>query len=103
MIAAVLALFLLGQTPSTSAIVVNVMDQSGAAVAGATVTVMNEQTGDTRVFASGADGTASFPALSLTGRYTVVVSKAGFSTDEQKNVALRAGETATLRVKLTVG
>jgi hypothetical protein len=103
MIAAVLALFLLGQTPSTSAIVVSVMDQSGAAVAGAAVTVTNEQTGDTRAFASGADGSASFPALSLTGRYTVVVSKAGFGTDEQKNVALRAGETATLRVKLTVG
>ena len=101
--ATLLSLFLLGQTPSTSAIVVSVMDQSGAAVAGATVTVTNEQTGDTRVFSSGPDGTASFPALSLTGSYTVIVSKQGFSTDEQKNVALRAGETATLRVKLAVG
>jgi hypothetical protein len=100
---AVLLALALGQTPSTSAIVVNVTDQSGAAVAGATVTVTNEQTGDARMFSSGPDGIVIFPALSLTGSYAVVVSKQGFGIDEQKNVALRAGETATLRVKLNVG
>jgi hypothetical protein len=103
MMTALFALFLFGQTPSTSTIVVEVTDPSGAAVGGATVTVTNEQTGATREFASGPEGTASFPALSLTGTYTVAVSKPGFSAEEQRNVALRAGETATLRVKLTVG
>lgn len=103
MISALLALFLFGQTPGTSTIVVAVNDQSGAAVPEAAVTVTNDQTGDTRAFATNAEGTASFPALSLTGTYTVRVTKPGFGDEERKSVALRAGETATLRVKLLVG
>ena len=35
------------------------------------------------------------PALSLTGTYTVSVSKEGFGTEERNDVTLRAGETAT--------
>jgi len=103
MLAIVLALLLYGQTPSRSTIVVVVTDQSGAAVADAKVAVINDQTGDTREFGSGSDGIASFPALSVTGTYTVRVSKQGFRTEEHKNVVLRAGEPATLRVKLLVG
>ena len=41
--------------------------------------------------------------MSLTGSYTVSVSKQGFGTEERNDVTLRAGETATLRVKLLVG
>src|SRR5581483_2967606 len=103
MTAALLALFLFAQSPNTSTIVVIVSDQSGAAVPDATVEVANEQTGDSRTFASGSDGSASFPALSLTGTYTVSVSKPGFATEKRGGVALRSGETATLRVKLQVG
>src|SRR5262245_16863819 len=103
MIPALLALFLLGQSPNTSTIVVLVTDPSGAAVADATVLVTNDRTGAMREVASGADGGATFPALSLTGTYTVAVSKPGFGREERKDVALRAGETATLRVKLLVG
>jgi hypothetical protein len=103
MIAAALAFFLFAQTPSTSTIVVVVTDPSGAAVTDAKVAVTNEQTGDAREFASGPNGSATFPALSLTGSYTVTVSKTGFGNEERKNVMLRAGETATLRVKLVVG
>src|SRR6185503_12045402 len=51
----------------------------------------------------GADGSATVPALSLTGTYTVSVSKSGFGSEERKDVALASGETATLRVKLLVG
>ena len=52
---------------------------------------------------SGSDGSATSPALPLTGTYTVSVSKQGFGTEERDDVTLRAGETATLRVKLLVG
>ncbi len=93
----------LAQTPNTSTIVIVVTDQSGAAVADADVSVTNDRTGDTRSFKSGPHGSATFPALSLTGRYTVKVSKPGFATEERSDVSLRAGETATLRVKLVVG
>ena len=70
---------------------------------GATVTVTNNQTGAVREVMSGSDGSATVPALSLTGTYTVAVSKQGFGIEERSDVALRAGETATLRVKLLVG
>jgi len=91
------------QSPNTSTIVVLVTDQSGAVVTDAKVSVTNNQTGAVRDAVSGSDGAASMPALSLTGSYTVSVAKQGFGTEERNDVALRAGETATLRVKLLVG
>src|SRR4051794_15222866 len=91
------------QSPNTSTIVVLVTDPSGASVVGAAVTVTNDRTGATRDAVSGADGSATVAALPLTGTYTVAVAKQGFGTEERKDVTLRAGETATLKVKLLVG
>ncbi len=91
------------QSPNTSTIVVLVTDPSGAVVSDAKVLVTNNQTGSVRDVLSASDGSATFPALSLTGTYTIAVSKQGFGTEERKDVALRAGETATLKVKLLVG
>src|SRR5512132_2173257 len=99
----ILAAPALAQSPNTSTVVVLVADQSGAVVKDAKVSVTNNQTGAVRESMSGADGSATFPALSLTGTYTVSVSKQGFATEEHKDISLRAGETATLRVKLLVG
>ena len=62
-----LMLLALAQSPNTSTIVVLVVDQSGAMVSDARVAVTNSQTGGARDAASGADGSAIFPALSLTG------------------------------------
>ena len=91
------------QSPNTSTIVVVVTDQTGAAVKDAKVSVRNTKTGATREAASGSDGSATFHALSLTGTYAVDVSKTGFGSEQRNDVALRAGETAMLRVKLLVG
>jgi hypothetical protein len=91
------------QSPHTSAIVVVVTDQSGAVIQDARVSVVNDQTGAAREAASSSDGSTTFPALSLTGTYTVSVSKSGFATEERRGITLRAGETATLRVRLLVG
>jgi hypothetical protein len=94
---------LAAQTPNTATIVVEVVDQAGAVVNDATISVTNTATGAVRQATSGNDGSATLPALSLTGTYTVSVSKEGFGTEERRGIALRAGETATLRVKLLVG
>jgi hypothetical protein len=91
------------QSPNTSTIVVLVTDQSGAMVADAKVSVTNNQTAAVREVLSGSDGSVTIPALSLTGTYTVAVSKQGFGSEQRSDVTLRAGETATLRVKLLVG
>ena len=90
------------QSPNTSTIVVLATDQSGAVVRDASVSVTNNETGAVRDAVSGSDGSATIPALSLTGTYTVSVSKPGFTADDVPALTLRAGETATVRVKLVV-
>ena len=57
----------LAQSPNTSALVVVVVDQSGAVVNDAKVTVANSATGATREAVSGAEGSATISALPLTG------------------------------------
>src|SRR5436190_9480416 len=104
-IVAILVLFsslAAAQSPNTAAIVVGVTDQTGAAVADAKVSVVNSATGAAREAVSGHDGSATLPALSLTGSYTVTVSKAGFADEKRSDIALRSGETTMVRVKLTV-
>jgi len=100
---AVCASFAFAQTPNTGSIVVVAIDQNGAVVPDAKVSVTNSATGATRDAVTGADGSATIPALSLTGAYTVTVSKSGFANEERKDITLRSGETATLRVSLAVG
>jgi len=85
----------LAQSPNTAAIVVVVLDQTGAIVAGANVTTTNTATGAIREVISGADGSATISGLSLTGTYAIRVNKSGFSAEGIADLALRAGETAT--------
>lgn len=91
------------QSPNTATLIVVVVDQNGAVVQGAKVSAVNNATGAARVAVSDGDGGVTISGLSLTGTYTVGVSKEGFGVEEAKGVTLRAGETATLRVKLVVG
>ena len=91
------------QSPNTATMVVVVVDQTGAVVQDAKVSVVNTATGAVREAVSGSDGSATIPALSLTGTYTVGVSKQGFGNEERKDITLRSGETATLKVTLSVG
>ncbi len=100
---ALIALPLAAQSPNNASMIVVVVDQTGAGVKDAKVSVVNTATGATREALSANDGTVTIPALSLTGTYAVNVSKSGFGSEALKDVALRSGETATLTVKLLVG
>jgi hypothetical protein len=91
------------QSPNTATMIVAVVDQAGSVVKDAKVLVVNTATGAVREAVSGSDGSATIPALSLTGTYTVSVSREGFGAQELKDITLRSGETATLKVKLLVG
>lgn len=88
------------QSPNTSAIAVVVLDQQGGVVPAAGVTVTNTATGATRTASTGDDGAAAFAALPLTGSYVVTIDKPGFAGEERRDIGLRAGEWATLRVTL---
>jgi Carboxypeptidase regulatory-like domain len=94
--------FALGQSPNTGSIVVVVVDQTGAVVKDAKVTVTNTATGAVREAMSNGEGSATMPTLSLTGTYKVEVTKDGFTAEDAPGLILRAGETATVKVKLVV-
>ena len=91
------------QSPNTASMIVIVVDQNGAFVPGAAITVTNEATGAVRDLISESDGNTTISALALTGTYTVSVSKEGFGSEERKNIELRSGETATLKLSLQAG
>jgi hypothetical protein len=99
---ATLALPAFAQSPNTSSLVVVVEDEQGALVPEAAVSLSNASTSVSRASVSGAGGTATLTALPLTGLYDVTVTKAGFADAAAHAIALRAGETATIRVKLKV-
>jgi hypothetical protein len=88
------------QSPNTAALAVFVQDQTGGVLPGALVTVTNPANGATRTAVTGGNGTVTLPALSIAGAYTIVVSLEGFSSEQVTGVVLRAGETATVHVKL---
>ena len=102
LLATALATPVLAQSTHTATLVVVVVDQTGGVVNDATVTVVNNATGATRSAMSAGEGSTTIDALSLTGTYNVNVSKAGFTAEGVSDLTLRAGETATVKVKLMV-
>ena len=102
MMRALLAALLLAQSPNTATLVVVVLDQSGGVVPGAQVSIVNSDVGVSRDTTTGDDGSVTITALSIVGASAVTVTKEGFQLETLRPVILRAGETATVRVKLTV-
>ena len=79
-----------------------VVDPTGAAIPGATVTVVNNDTNLTRKTTTKNDGT--FQVLNLPiGRYTVKVDHSGFQTANYPAISVREALATTLPVTLKVG
>src|SRR6186713_2476440 len=78
-----------------------VTDQQGAVVPGVTVTTVNTQTGESRVFVSGADGMFRAPDL-VPGRYTVRFELSGFTTVERADVLVMLGREFEIDTQLGV-
>jgi hypothetical protein len=76
-----------------------VTDQSGGVVAGATVTVLDTQRGDSRTLVTDEAGEYNAPTL-IPGTYTVRVEAKGFKRLERQNVVLQVGQE--IRVDLVV-
>jgi hypothetical protein len=78
-----------------------VVDQTGAAAPGATITVTNPSTGFTRSLTTDSEGRYRFPALPV-GTYTVTTTLAGFTTVEQKGVELQVATIRNLDITVKV-
>ena len=79
-----------------------VTDNSGAALAGATVTVQRSDGGEAKVVKTGATG--DYRVESLTpGTYSIKVSAENFANSEISNITVSASVTTPVNVKLPVG
>lgn len=79
-----------------------VTDSTGAAVAGATVTISNPATGFNRIIRTNEGGVYSAPALQP-GAYTIKVEREGFQSQSRAGVELQVGSAPSLNFSLAVG
>ncbi|MEE9236088.1 MAG: carboxypeptidase-like regulatory domain-containing protein, partial [Candidatus Acidoferrales bacterium] len=80
-----------------------VVDETGAVIPGATIRLINEETGVTREQESGGAGSFVFDRVAP-GIYTVTVSMQGFRTFEVTELSVRIGKVTSLRsVRMEVG
>ena len=102
LLAALVLLFAVQGFAQEATIVGTVTDPSGAAVANATVTITNNDTGVERTLPSNSDGQYVAPDLHI-GQYTVRATATGFKAAEQKGITLNVGDRTRIDFKLQVG
>jgi hypothetical protein len=104
-ILAVMAFLLNPSAPAQNAqgtILGHVTDSSGAAIAGAKVTVRNLNTNVKNIFVTDASGDYVVPELNP-GSYSVTTEAAGFRTSTSSNLLLEVQQTLRQDFKLVVG
>jgi len=87
---------------STAALYGEVLDQQGAAVTGAKVTLTNTATGATRSAETDETGRYQFLAV-LPGKYSLKVEKDGFRTAVRENLDLLVNTISKLNIPLEIG
>src|SRR5712664_4102907 len=89
------------QGETTSAIIGQVSDASGAAVPGATVTATNKETGLRRSASTDDSGRFNFPQLKP-GTYSVKVEAEGFETQQNEAVSSALGQKHSVNFRLKI-
>jgi hypothetical protein len=87
---------------TTGSIAGVVTDESKAALPGATVTVKNADTGQSRTLTTDEQGRYRADAL-VPGRYALTVELSGFRTAQYQDVNLSVGQAAVLHVQMQIG
>ncbi len=91
-----------GQAQSTTSTVQgDVLDEKGGSVPGASVEAKNLDTNYIRTESTDGDGHFAFLNLAP-GRYTLTITKSGFTTIVQQNVNLTVGQVLTIPVSVKV-
>ncbi len=78
-----------------------ITDTSGAVISGATITVLNTNTGISKNYTSDEAGLYDTSSI-VTGSYTITVSREGFGKSIRGPITLQVG-TTTINVQLSVG
>ena len=79
-----------------------VTDPSGAVVAGAAISIVNNRTGASRESTTNEQGSFSFPELDP-GTYRITVNKAGFKKLTLNSVELHVADVTNLNLKVDLG
>ena len=79
---------------TTGTVIGRVLDDQGAAIPGATITVTSPSTGFTRSDVSDAEGVYRLRALPV-GTFDIAVELAGFASVDRKGVVVNVGQTIT--------
>ena len=87
---------------NTTGKIVGTVSAADGAVAGATVTVTDDQTGKERTVTSNSEGTFEVPQLEF-GSYSVKIAATGFKTFVATKVKIDAGREYQLNAQLEVG
>jgi hypothetical protein len=90
------------QGGATSSITGVVVDSSGGAVPGVTVTAKNDATGGSSMVVTASNGSFTIPSLNV-GKYTVTVTLQGFKTAVLKDVVVTTGGPANIKPVLEIG
>src|SRR5438270_2917838 len=96
----VLSIYTLAQT-STGRIAGTITDPSGAAIKGATITVLDERTSQERTTASNNDGNFTVSGLNPSD-YTLRAEQSGFSAVELKKLPLQVGQEIRRTLQLGI-
>jgi hypothetical protein len=86
----------------TGSVVGAILDSSGAAIPGASITVLNKQTGATFTTTTGSTGEYEVPSLH-TGVYKISAEHSGFSTAVADNITVSVGARQRIDLKLEIG
>jgi len=106
-IAACLLVLVLGASPAwaqqaAGSITGTVVDPSGSAIAGATVTARDVDRGTTWTTKTGSAGIYEFPQISV-GTIVVTAQATGFSKEARSSFALEVNQNAEINFKMQVG
>ncbi|MEO0367364.1 MAG: TonB-dependent receptor [Pseudomonadota bacterium] len=106
-VAALVSLFSLGQVAqaqeTVAAVRGTVTDDSGAALPGVTVTVVNEDNGLTRSVVTNASGIYSVRNLPLSGSYSISAGGGSVASERIEDISLVLGQTTTFDFDLAAG
>src|SRR4051812_23857255 len=100
-LALLMAMCLAGQTP-TGTLQGVVTDESGAAVANASVRVTNANTNETKELQTDATGHYVVPFLTP-GTYTAEIEAKGFSSAKSESIKIDVGQNRSVDFSLKVG
>src|SRR5580692_9562028 len=91
-----------GQSTSTGSVSGSVTDQSGALVAGATVTLSDSSSSVARTTSTNQAGRYTYVDVNP-GIYSITVTKPGFETTKTANQEVKVGGTLNVELSLQVG